>query len=93
MPVSVTFDLPAEVEAKLRREYPDLAAEVKGAYGLELFRRGELSHYELAQVLGLDHLETDAWLKRHGVLRGSPTMADLEADWQTLQDIIGQARG
>ena len=67
MSFTVRLDLPPDVEQKLRDETPDLAAEVKEAYVLELFRRGKLNHYELSQVLGLDRFETDAYLKRHNV--------------------------
>lgn len=91
MPLKVTLDLPPEVEEKLRRETPNLDADVKEAYALELFRRGQISHFELSQVLGLDRFETDAWLQRHKVFEGSLTMADLEADRQTLQRVMGKA--
>jgi predicted HTH domain antitoxin len=77
--------LPADVEERLRLETPNLDAEVKEACSLELFRRGRLSHADLARVLGLDRFETDAYLKRHGVFQGSLTMADLDADRQTLE--------
>ena len=92
MPLNVTFESPAELEDRLRRESPDLATEVKEAYALELFRRGKLSHYELSWVLGLDRLETDAWLKRRQVFEGSLTMADLEADRETLDHVMKKAR-
>jgi len=92
MPLNVTLDLPADLEEKLRRENPNLAGEVKEAYALELFRQGKLSHYELSRLLGLDHLETDAWLKRRQVFEGSLTMADLEADRQTLDRVLSKAR-
>jgi len=92
MPLNVTLDLPPDIEEKLRRETPNLDADVKEAYVLELFRRGRLSHYELSQVLGLDRFETDAYLKRHQVSEGSLTMADLEADRQTLLRVLGETR-
>jgi hypothetical protein len=92
MPLNVTLNLPADLEEKLRRETPNLDADVREAYLLELFRRERLSHYELSRVLGLDRFETDAWLKRHGVFEGSLTMADLEADRQTLDRVISKAR-
>ena len=92
MALNVTFDLPADLEDRLRRENPNLAAEVKEAYAMELFRGGKLSHYELSRVLGLDRLETDAWLKRRQVYEGALTMADLEADRQTLDHVMGKAR-
>jgi len=87
MALRVTLDLPADLEEKLRRESPNLDADVKEAYALELFRRGRLSHYELSRVLGLDRFETDAYLKRHNVFEGSLTMADLEADRETLDRV------
>jgi len=87
MSLSVTLDLPAEVEEKLRRENPNLDAEVKEVFALELFRRGKLSHGELAQVLGLDRFATDAYLRRHKVFEDSLTMEDLEADRKTLDRV------
>jgi len=90
MPLKVTLDLPADVEEKLRREMPNLDTDVKETYALDLFRRGRLSHYELSRVLGLDRFETDAYLKRHNVVEGSLTMADLEADRRTLASLMGK---
>ncbi len=92
MPLNVTLDLPADLEEKVRRETTNLDVEVKEAYALELFRRGMFGHFELSRVLGLDRCETDAWLKRHQVFEGSLTMADLEADRQTLDRVIEKAR-
>jgi predicted HTH domain antitoxin len=89
MSLQVTLDLPAEVEEKLRRETPNLDADVRETYALELFRRGKLTHYELSRVLALDRLATDAYLKQHNVVEGSLTMADLEADRQTLARVAG----
>ena len=87
MSLTVRFDLPPDVEEKLRRQTPDLEGEVKEAYALELFRRGRLSHYELSRVLGLDRFETDAYLKRHNVFEGSLTVEDVEADRRNLRNL------
>ena len=92
MSLNVTLDLPAEVEEKLRRENANLDADVKEAYALELFRRGKLTHYELSLVLGLDRIETDAYLKRHNVVEGSLAMEDIQSDRQTLDRVMGKAR-
>ena len=92
MSLNVRLDLPPDVEQKLREENPDLAAEVKEAYALELFRRGRLGQYDLSRVLGLDRFEIDAYLKLHNVLEGSLTMADLEADLQTLRTLRAKER-
>jgi len=88
MSVQVTLDLPVEVEQRLRREGTDLDAEVKEAYLLDLFRRGKLSRHELSRALGYDRFDTDAFLKRHQVFEGSLTMAELEADRQTLERLL-----
>ncbi len=87
MSLTVRFDLPPDVEEKLRQETPHLDEEVKEAYALELFRRGRLSHHELSRVLGIDRFETDAYLKQHKVFEGSLTMEDLEADIETLRTL------
>ena len=92
MALNVTLDFPADLEDRLRRDNPNLAAEIKEIFALELFRRGELSHFELSRVLGLDRFETDAWLKRHQVFEGSLTMADLDADRQTIDQVLSKAR-
>jgi formamidopyrimidine-DNA glycosylase len=93
MALTVTLDLPPDVEQKLREETPDLNADVKEAYVRELFRRGKLSHYELSQVLGLDRFETDAYLKKHNVFEGSLTMEDLEEQRRTLDRLLGRVAG
>jgi len=90
--MAITFQLPAGVEQRLRAQSPDLDSEAREASSLELFRRGKLSHFELSQVLGLDRFETDAYLKHHNVFEGSLTMADLEADRRTLENLLGPAK-
>ena len=92
MPLNVSLDFPLDVEEKVRQQTPNLAADVKEAYALELFRRGKLTHYELSRVLGLDRVETDAWLKQRQVFEGSLTMADLELDRHTLDRVMAKAR-
>ena len=92
MPFNVTLDFPPDLEEKVRHQSQNLAADVNEAYALELFRRGKLTQYELSRVLGLDHVDTEAWLKRRQVFEGSLTMADLESDRETLERVITRAR-
>ncbi len=89
MALRITLDLPPDVEKKLRADTPDLDADVREAYALELFRRGKLSHVELSQILGLDRFETDAYLKRHRVFEGSLTMEDLNHDAEIVERSCG----
>lgn len=92
MSMSVTIQLPSDVEQRLRAESPDLDSEVQEAVVLDLFRKGRISHYELSKVLGLDRFETDAYLKRHGVVEGSLTMEDLDEQARTLDRVLGPVR-
>ncbi len=92
MALTITFDLPAGVEEKLRAQTQNLDADVKEAYAVELFRRGQLSHFELSQILGLDRFDTDAYLKRHNVFEGSLMMEDLEADRRMLDRLFPKGR-
>ena len=87
--MAVTIQFPEDVEQRLRAQSSNLDADMKEAAGLELFRQGKLTHYELSQVLELDRFETDAYLKRHNVFEGSLTMEDLEEQSETLKRVMG----
>ena len=86
--MSVTVDLPRDIEERLRRENPNLDAEAKEAYAVELFLRGQLNHFQLSRVLGVDRFATDAVLQRHQVEDQSLTSADLEADRECLRKVL-----
>ena len=90
--MAVTIQLPADLEQRLRAEFEDFDKEAAETLGLELFRRGKLSHYELSRILGLDRFQTNAYLKRHNVLEGSLTMQDLDEQSQALERVLGPVR-
>jgi predicted HTH domain antitoxin len=92
MALTVTLDLPPDVEQKLRNESKNLAADVKEAYAVALFRQGKLSHYELSKMLGLDRFQTDAYLKQHNIYEGSLTMEDLEEQDRMLAEVMRGAK-
>lgn len=89
--MSIAFDLPDPVEQQLALRYGDLSAAAKEAMLLEMYRREELSHRQLADCLGLDRAATDALLKRRGVLGQTPTLVDLEMDGDTVEQVLGPA--
>lgn len=91
MSLTIHLNLPPDIEERLRSEGRDVSAEVKEAYVLDLFRRGGLTHVELSRALGLDRVETDAWLKQHRVIEGSLTMDDLNRDRTTLDEVMRKA--
>jgi predicted HTH domain antitoxin len=88
MALTVNLTLPPALEKRIRDEFVNLDKDVTEAYVLQLFREGRLSHFELSEVLHLDRFQTDAYLKQRGVFEGSPTMADLEADRATLEELF-----
>lgn len=92
MNINVTMNLPPDVEKRLRSESPDLSTAVREGFAVELFRRGLLTHFDLGQVLTLDRFETDALLKRHGVAEYSPTHEDVDADVESLKELLGPKR-
>ena len=51
MSLTVTLNLPPDVERQLLADTPDLGADVREAYAVELYRRGKLTHVELSNVL------------------------------------------
>jgi predicted HTH domain antitoxin len=87
--MAVTLELPKEIEDELRRENPNLDSDLREACALALFRKGALNHYQLSRTLGLDRFETDALLQRNGVTEQGLTAADLEADSNALDMVLG----
>ncbi len=87
--MTVSFELPREVEQRLRAQTPNLEAEAKEAMLVELYRQDRLSHHELAQALGLDRFQTDGVLKKHRVTEDLPTPQELAKDLQRLRGVVG----
>ena len=90
--MAVTFQFPPDVEKRLRSQSADLDAEARDISALELFRRGKLSHFELSQVLGLDRIQTDAYLKQHNIFEGSLTVKEMEEQSRALDRVLGPVR-
>jgi predicted HTH domain antitoxin len=88
MNMRFSISLPPHVEAGLRTESGDLPTAAREAFGIELFRRGILSHHELGQALDRDRVETDALLKRHNVTEHTLTHEDVDADVDCLRALV-----
>jgi predicted HTH domain antitoxin len=78
--MAVTVQIPADTERRLRSQSDDLDAEAKEAMLVEFYRQGKLSHYELAEALGLGRYETDGLLKRHNVIEDSPSLDEIRSE-------------
>jgi len=90
MLLTVKIDLPSEVEEAFRSRGDKLAEEMKAAYAVDLFRRGQLSHYALSKALRLDRFQTDAYLKQHGIFEGSLSHQEVDEDLQRLHEFFGK---
>jgi hypothetical protein len=82
--MAVKFDLPTDIEQRLRRELGDLDHAAKEAALVELYRQQSLTQPQLAHALGLSRDQTDALLKRHGVTEDLLTPAELRDELDFL---------
>ena len=78
--MAVTFQLPSDLEQNLRHDLKDLDAEAKEALLVTLFRQRKISHFSLAQALGLDRFQTEEILHRHNVTEDLGTVDDVLAE-------------
>jgi predicted HTH domain antitoxin len=88
--MSITFDLPEDVEEQLRRELGDLDQAAKEAALVELYRQGKLSHGRFAESLGISRYEADGVLKRHNVTEDLVTLAELDEQIAGFRELLGE---
>ena len=88
--MSVSFELPIELEQQLRHEMADLDHVAKEAALVELYRREKITHHELATALGLDRFETEELLKRHNVTEDLITLAEFDEQLASIRKLAGE---
>ena len=85
--MSVTIELPEEIEQQLETEWGDLPRRALEAVALEGYRSGALTLAQLRRMLGFaTRMEADAFLKRRGIYL-EYTEADLERDRETHRQL------
>jgi hypothetical protein len=90
--MAVTFQLPEDVEQRLREQHRNLEAEAKESFLVDLYRRGELTHLALSQSLGLDRFETEDVLHKHNVTEDLGTIKEYLDDIQVLEKLRAKSR-
>lgn len=90
--MTVSFQLPADLERELRGEFRDLEGEAKEALLVSLYRQGKLSHLALSKALGLDRFETEDVLRKHNVTEDLGTVDEYLADAATLAELRTKSR-
>jgi predicted HTH domain antitoxin len=87
--MSVTIELPEEIEQQLQTEWKNLSRRALEALAVEGYRSGALSSGQVGQMLNLDFWETETFLKeREAYLHYSAK--DLEQDRLTHERILGK---
>ncbi len=83
--MTISFEIPQDIEEQIRTNGTDLDREARETYLVELYRQDRISHHQLTEALGLTRLETDGVLKRHKVSSG-PTLVELRAEIGSLRN-------
>ena len=65
--MTIHFDIPQDIEEQIRSAGGDPTQMAKELFLVDLYRKEQITHHQLAEALGLNRYETDGVLKRHGV--------------------------
>ncbi|MGA2232655.1 MAG: UPF0175 family protein [Tepidisphaeraceae bacterium] len=90
--MAVTFQLPDDVEQRLRARRINLESEAKESFLIDLYRRGELSHLALSKALGLDRYDTEQVLRKHNVTEDLGTADDVLAEVRAVEELRAAGR-
>jgi predicted HTH domain antitoxin len=87
--MSISFDLPSEIEDQLRHKFEDLEHAAKIDFLIARYREGKLSIGQVARILGFNtRFQAEEWLGQQGV-NMNYSLEDLEADRKTLATLFG----
>ena len=84
--MTVKFDLPATAENALRRDGADANMAAREAVLVELYRRRDLTHFQLSQAMGMTRLQTDGLLKKHGVTEDLVGLDEFQREAASLRE-------
>lgn len=65
--MTISFEIPQEIEQRIRTNGADVEGKAREAFLVELYREHKITQHQLGDALGLDDYETDGLLKRYGV--------------------------
>jgi predicted HTH domain antitoxin len=82
--MTVSIDLPADIENELRQAFGDIDRAAKEAVLIEWYRQGRVTHHQLSQALQLSRYETDGLLKRHNVTEDLLTVNEFDQQLRTI---------
>lgn len=85
--MTVSFDLPTEIEHELRSLFGDLGKAAKDALLIDAYRQGQISIGRIAETLGMERIQAHQWLAGHNVPINY-SVEDFEADRSTLNKLF-----
>jgi hypothetical protein len=90
--MEVRIQIPDDVAAQIQTDGRDLPRSVLEAYALEGYKSGQLSAYQVQEILGFETpMEVDGFLKSHGVYLDY-TEETLAEDLATSRRVSSQHR-
>ncbi len=85
--MSISFEIPQDIEQQLRSEGVDPNREAKEVYLMEQYRQAKITHRQLQEALDLGFHETEHLLKQRGLGQD----LDIE-EFEAGRDLLRKAR-
>ena len=85
--MTVSFELPNEIEQQLRVAFGDLGQAAKRALLINAYREGQISIGRLAETLGMGTIEAQQWLADQNVPMNY-SAEDFAADCRTIDKLF-----
>jgi hypothetical protein len=89
--MGIRFEVPGFIEQALRSMGDDPSQVVKELFLVDLYRKEQITHHELARTMGLGRCKTDGLLKRHDVDYGL-TLEEHQARVESLRRLLDENR-
>jgi predicted HTH domain antitoxin len=84
--MTISFELPQNIEQQVRTNGADLNREAKVAYLIDLYRQERITRDDLSEALDLGFHQTEQLLKEHGV-GDDFTLEEFEAERALLREV------
>ncbi len=82
--MTISFEIPQNIEQRLHAEGADLDRAAKEAYLVELYRRDRITHDDLSEALGLGFHQTQQLIKEHDACDDC-NLAEFEAERKLIR--------
>jgi predicted HTH domain antitoxin len=87
--MTISFEIPQNIEQRVHIEGADLNREAKEAYLVELYRQDRITHDDLSEALGLGFHQTQQLIKEYGA-GDDFTLEEFEAERKTIREMERQ---